>query len=83
MNPKLTSEQREALRRDRGPIPVEDDETHEIYFLVDKAMLDEVERCAEQAAIRQGVVDLEAGRVITLDDLDTRIQSRIRRPLSA
>lgn len=79
MTPKLTSEQREALKQSLGPVPVEDEQTHEVYFLVDRTTLEGSDR----AAIRQGIVDMEAGRVLTLEELDERIQAKIRRPRSA
>lgn len=76
---KLTSEQREALKQGIGPVPVEDEQTHEVYFLVDKATLEQ----ADHDAIRQGIADMEAGRVLTLEELDARIHARIHRPKSA
>ncbi len=79
--PPLRLTRRRVSRREENS--VEDDETHEVYFLVEKATLDQVERNADQAAVRQGIAGLEAGRVVSLDELDSRIQSRIRRPLSA
>lgn len=79
MTPKLTSEQREALKQGAGPVPVEDEQTHEVYYLVDKLTLES----ADRDAIRKGVADMEAGRLLTLDELDARIQSRIRRSKSA
>ena len=54
MTPKLSSEQRAALRLD-----------------------------ADREAIRQGIADMEAGRVVTLEVLDARIRAAIRRPQSA
>lgn len=83
MTPKLTHEQREALKQGGGPVPVEDDQTHEVYFLVDKVTLDTLRQDADREAIRQGIADMEAGRVVTLEELDARIQAKIRRPLSA
>lgn len=79
MTPKLTPEQREALQQDHGPIPVEDEQTHEVYFLVDKVTLDTLRQDADRTAIQQGIADLEAGRVVTLDELDVRIQAQIGR----
>jgi predicted transcriptional regulator len=38
---------------------------------------------ADRQAIREGIADMEAGRVVTLEELDARIQARLRRPLSA
>jgi len=83
MTPKLTKEQRDAIQRDRCPVPVEDEQTHQVYFLVEKETLETLRQDADCQAIRQGIADMEAGRVITLEELDARIQARLRRPLSA
>jgi predicted transcriptional regulator len=83
MRAKLTDEQREALMRDGCPVAIEDDQTHQLYFLVDQATLDTIQHDADRDAIRQGLADMEAGRIVTLDELDNRIRSTIRRPLSA
>lgn len=78
MIPKLTSEQREALQQGGGPVPVEDDQTHQVYFLVDQSTLEQWRQNGDREAIRRGIADLEAGRVLTLDELDARIQAKIR-----
>lgn len=83
MTLKLTDEQRDAIKRDRCPVPVEDEETHEVYFLVDKGTLEALRQDADRQAIRQGITDMEAGRVVTLEELDARIQARLRKPFSA
>lgn len=83
MTPKLTNEQRDAIKRDRCPVPVEDEQTHEVYFLVDQGTLETLRQNADRQAIRQGIAEMEAGRVVTLEELDARIQARLRRPLSA
>jgi predicted transcriptional regulator len=79
MTPKLTVEQRDALKQQGSPLPVEDEQTHQVYFLVDKVTLES----ADRDAIRRGIADMEAGRVLTLEELDARIQRRIRAAKSA
>lgn len=32
----------------------------------------------DRAAIQRGIADLEAGRIITLEELDLRVQNRIK-----
>ena len=44
MTPKLTDEQREALSQNNGPVPVEDDETQRLYFLIDESRLNALEQ---------------------------------------
>jgi hypothetical protein len=70
MTAKLTSEQRAALIGHEGSLPVEDDQTQQVYFLVDEATLNKLQREADRAAIRDEIADMEAGRVLTLEQLD-------------
>ena len=74
---KLTSEQRDAIRKHDGPVPVEDDETQEVYYIVDRRMLDLLHD-DDRRAIQNGIADMEAGRVLSLDELDRRIQTQIK-----
>lgn len=37
----------------------------------------------DREAIRQGIADMEAGRVVTPEGLDASIQAKMRRPQSA
>jgi predicted transcriptional regulator len=77
MTPKLTSEQREALDRSDGPVPVEDEQTNRLYFLVDEAKFRAMQQQEDLAAVREGVADMESGRVVTLEELDARIRARL------
>jgi predicted transcriptional regulator len=77
MTPKLTPEQCEAVDRSSGPVPVEDERTHRMYYLVDETTLASLQREQDIAAIREGVADMEAGRVVSLQELDARIQTRL------
>jgi predicted transcriptional regulator len=77
---KLTHEQCEALDRSDGPLAVEDERTHRIYYVVDEPTLAGLQRQADLAAIREGIADMEAGRVVTLEELDARIRGRPRSP---
>ncbi|MEX2139148.1 MAG: hypothetical protein WD894_07805 [Pirellulales bacterium] len=77
MTPKLTPEQREALDRSNGPVLVEDDETRRHYYLVDEPTFRSIQQQEDLAAIRDGIADMEAGRVVTLDELDARIRARL------
>jgi predicted transcriptional regulator len=77
MTPKLTPEQCEALDRSDGPLPVEDERTHRVYYVVDEPTLTSLQQQEDLAAIREGIADMEAGRLLTLEELDARIRSRI------
>lgn len=80
MTPKFTPEQCEALDRSDGPLPIEDERTHRLYYIVDETTLTSLQQQEDLAAIREGVADMEAGRVVTLDDLDARIRTRLGLP---
>ena len=77
MTPKLTLEQCEALDRCTGPLPVEDVRTHRLYYVIDETTLTNLQEQENLAAIREGIADMEAGRVVTLDELDVRIRTRL------
>ena len=80
MTPKLTAEQREALSHSDGPVPVEDVETKRVYFLVDESTINALQQQEDLSAIREGIADMEAGRIVTLEELDARIRARIGLP---
>jgi predicted transcriptional regulator len=80
MTLKLTDEQRQAIDRSDGPVPVEDEHTRRVYFLVDPTTLQTLQRDEDIAAIRDGIADMEAGRVISLDELDERMRARLGLP---
>lgn len=57
-----------------------DDERQRVYFLVDKATFKSLQQREDLAAIREGIADLEAGRLVALEELDARIRARIGSP---
>lgn len=82
MTPKLTDEQRQAIRAGGGqPVPVEDEQTHTVYVLIDQ----ETHRRAVEAlrqqedldAIQAGINAMEAGRTIPLAEADTQIRQEL------
>jgi len=77
MTPKITPEQRFAIDHSHGPVPVEDEKTKRLYFLVDESTFTNMQRQEDLAAIREGMADAEAGRVLTLDELDVRIRAHL------
>jgi len=78
MTPKLTVEQKAALDERGSPVAVEDAETHQVYFLVDSAMLDALRDDADLAAIRRGATDADAGRLVPLDEAMRKIEANLR-----
>ena len=77
MIPKLTAEQRAALSGHAGLLPIEDEHTQQVFFLLDQTTLDKLQRDADRTAIHDGIADMEAGRVLTLQQLDVRIRARL------
>ncbi|HVX63205.1 MAG TPA: hypothetical protein VHC19_21470 [Pirellulales bacterium] len=77
MTPKLTAEQREALNRCDGPLRIEDQKTNKVYFIVDASTLDALQRRQTVEAIREGIADVEAGRVAPLDEAIVRIRANL------
>ncbi|HUY92237.1 MAG TPA: hypothetical protein VMV10_26085 [Pirellulales bacterium] len=80
MLPKLTPEQREALQRSSGRVPVEDEQTRLVYYIVDASRMRSIERQEDAAAIRAGIADMEAGRLLSIEDVDDRVHARIDSP---
>lgn len=82
MTPKLTPEQCAALDRSNGPLAVEDERTNRVYYVVDESTFASLQQQEDIAAIHEGIADMEAGRVVTLDELDVRIRARLGLPPS-
>jgi predicted transcriptional regulator len=80
MTPKLSPEQLEALDRSDGPLRVEDERTHRRYVLVDETTFHTLKRQQDLAAIRDGIADMEAGRVSPLDEVVARIRNSLSLP---
>jgi predicted transcriptional regulator len=86
MTPKLSEDQRQALRdHPGGPIPVEDEQTQQRYVLVDQGLHDRAMRALKQqddlAAIQAGITDMEAGNVVAFEEVDARIRAKLAMPL--
>ena len=80
---KLTDEQRAALKASPDGIECEDTQTRRLYCLVDaevhrRAML-ALQQMQDVAAIQQGITDMEAGRVMTIDESRIRVQDVLSR----
>lgn len=84
MSMKLTQEQRDAIRQNGGPVEVEDDETQKVYVIVDvdlhKRATQALQEHETRRAIRSGLDDLEAGRVIPFAEVDARLRKRLGLP---
>ena len=85
MTPKLSEDQRQALRdHSGGPIPVEDEQTRQHYVLVDRGLHDRAMQALQQqedlAAIQAGINEMEAGNVVTFEEVDARIRAKLGIP---
>jgi len=78
MNPKLTAEQRRALHEHGSPVAVEDDETHKVYYLVDRETLDSLQGDSDMEAVLRGLADSEAGRTSPMQEVFDRIEADLR-----
>jgi predicted transcriptional regulator len=77
MTPKISPEQREALNHTDGPLAVEDEHSHRRYYLVDESTFTSLTQQEDRAAIREGIADMEAGRVAPLDEVMARIRTNL------
>ena len=80
----LTQEQREAIRQRGGPVEIENDETQKVYVIIDGDLhhraMQALEEHDARSAIRAGLDDLEAGRVISFADFDARLRTKLGLP---
>lgn len=68
MNPKLSEEQREAIRTSHGrPVEVEDDRTHSLYVLVAR---DDFQRMVEERLRRELQIAFDQADVGDVDEWD-------------
>ena len=78
---KLSDELREALRRTGKSVDVLDEESQKLYVLTERdtflRAMQALQAQEDCAATQAGVTALEAGNVLTLDELDNRIRSRL------
>lgn len=81
---KLTDNQREAIRQHGSPLPIEDDETGKVYVIVDEEFHQRATKSLEEQdarrAIRAGIKDLEAGRVVPFADIDRQLRQKLGLP---
>jgi hypothetical protein len=81
MTPKLTEELREALRQSGGAVEVQDDQSNKVHVISESDVfhraMQALQTQEDHAAIQSGIEALESGNVLTLDELDHRIRSRL------
>lgn len=86
MTPKLSEDQRQALReRPDGPVPVEDEQTHKLYVLVEQQNYEQAMQALRQqqadiAAVQAGLDAAREGRIAPLHEVDARIRQNLGFP---
>jgi predicted transcriptional regulator len=77
----LTDEQRKAVDLQPDGIEVEDPKTRKVYVLADAELhrraIEALTRQNDREAIRAGIADMEAGRVVSIEEVDSRIRERL------
>ncbi len=77
MTPKLTEEQRLALRDSPGrPVPVEDDRTHEVYFLVERDQMRQLLDEQLRRELQVGFDEADRGEVVEWDAEKIKAEGR-------
>lgn len=79
----LTDEQREALVLQPEGIEVEDPKTQKLYVLADvelhRRAIEALTRQDDREAIHAGIADMEAGRVVSFEEVDRRIRAKLEK----
>jgi hypothetical protein len=78
---RLTDELRAALRQSDGPLEVRDEQTQKLYVIADREMFQRamgaLKSQEDRQSIESGLIAMQAGRVMTLEELDARILSKL------
>lgn len=81
MTIKLTDDLREALRQSDGTVELQDDQSRKVDVLIENAVfrraMQALQVQEDRAAIQAGIRAMEAGEVVTLEEVDSRIRSRL------
>jgi len=80
---KLTEEQLAALKQQPEGVACEDAVTQRLYFLVDAELhqraMDALRQVQDLTAIQQGISDMEAGRMMSIDESRARTEEALSR----
>ena len=81
MTHKLTDELRQALGQSDGPIEVRDERSQKVYVISERSVFQRAMQALQvqedHAAIQSGIDAMNAGELLTLDELDSKIRSRL------
>ncbi len=82
MTPKLTNEQSEALHQAGDEMPILDPSTNKLYVVVEQSVHEQAKAALQRQqkedllAIQQGIDDMQAGRVMPLEEAHQEIKSK-------
>ncbi|QDT62828.1 hypothetical protein [Calycomorphotria hydatis] len=80
----ITAEQRAALAAHPEGIRISDEETGKVYVLADeqhyRQAMAALRKEADLAAIQAGIDDMEAGRMIPLEEVDFELRTLLKLP---
>jgi len=85
MSTKLTIEQSDALRKCGESLPLVDPRTDKVYVLIDQSIHERAmealqqQQSEDEAAIQQGIDDMEAGRGMTIEESQARTMAALAR----
>lgn len=81
---RLTREQTEAVERHPQGVRCEGDGTARTFVLIDEDVMDRLKRALYQKdvhdSIAAGIADMEAGRTMSLDEVDAGIRDELGIP---
>jgi predicted transcriptional regulator len=87
MKASLSDEQRRALDQQPDGIEIEDERTRKVYVLTDAELhrraIEALRKQEDAQAIQAGIDDMEAGRVVSFDEVDRRIRGKLGIPQRA
>ena len=84
MRTVISNEQRQALERQPEGVEVEDPQSQRVYVLTElethRKAMQALRRQDDRAAIRAGIDDMEAGRVVPFEEVDRIIRTKLGLP---
>lgn len=87
MKASLSDEQRRALDQQPDGIEIEDERTRKVYVLTDAELhrraIEALRKQEDAQAIKAGIDDMEAGQVVSFDEVDRRIRDKLGIPQRA
>ncbi len=78
---RITEEQRNALNQQPEGVKCEDDQTQQVYVLVEESVheraMDALKRQQDIDAIAEGIADMQAGRGMPVAEADEHLRKKL------